>query len=162
MKTAETIWQARKKAPGLVLLPPHHALYREYSRKINAVYGTYTDLVELWKKLRPYEMNTLLVSEDMMGQLLKIPELHNSAAGMNFANSGKMITPFGATLLCARNMPFSGIIALDKRYALELVQCGDVSVEYDKLIDRQLERAAITSTAGFAKIFDGASKVLSV
>ena len=28
VKTAETIWQARKKCPGLVLLPPHHELYR--------------------------------------------------------------------------------------------------------------------------------------
>ena len=46
VKTAETIWQAKKKAPGLVMLPSHHGLYREYSRKINAVYGTYTDLVE--------------------------------------------------------------------------------------------------------------------
>ena len=46
VKTAETIWQAKKKAPGLVLLPPHHQLYREYSRKVNAIYGQYTDLVE--------------------------------------------------------------------------------------------------------------------
>ena len=46
VKTAETIWQARKKCPGLVLLPPHPDLYREYSRKVNAVYEQYTDLVE--------------------------------------------------------------------------------------------------------------------
>ena len=44
--TAETIWQARKKCPELVLLPPHHHLYREYSRKVNAIYDQYTDLVE--------------------------------------------------------------------------------------------------------------------
>ena len=44
--TAETIWQARKKCPSLVLLPPHLPLYREYSRKINAIYDQYTDLVE--------------------------------------------------------------------------------------------------------------------
>ena len=46
VKTAETIWQARQKAPHLITLPPHHALYREYSRKVNAIYGQYTDLVE--------------------------------------------------------------------------------------------------------------------
>ena len=46
VQTAETIWQARKKCPGLVLLPPHHALYREYSQRVNAIYETYTDLVE--------------------------------------------------------------------------------------------------------------------
>ena len=46
VKTAETIWQARKKCPGLVLLPPHHDLYHEYSRKVNAIYEDYTDLIE--------------------------------------------------------------------------------------------------------------------
>ena len=46
IQTAETIWQAKKKCPGLVLLPPHHDLYREYSRKVNAIYDQYTDLVE--------------------------------------------------------------------------------------------------------------------
>ena len=46
VKTAETIWQARQKAPHLSTLPPHHGLYRGYSRKVNAIYGQYTDLVE--------------------------------------------------------------------------------------------------------------------
>ena len=39
---------------------------------------------------------------------------------------------------------------------------AEVLVEYDKLIDRQLERAAITAICGFGKICDGAAKVLSV
>ena len=34
--------------------------------------------------------------------------------------------------------------------------------EFDKLIDRQLERAAITTTYGFAKIYEDASKALSL
>ena len=46
VKTAETIWQARRKCPDLVLLPPHHDLYREFSHLVNAIYGQYTDLVE--------------------------------------------------------------------------------------------------------------------
>ena len=46
IRTAETIWQAKKKCPDLVLLPPHHDLYREYSKKVNAIYDEYTDLVE--------------------------------------------------------------------------------------------------------------------
>jgi hypothetical protein len=54
------------------------------------------------------------------------------------------------------------IIGLDKNYALELVRAGDVLVEYDKLIDRQLERAAITTISGFCKICKGASAVLNV
>ena len=44
--TAETVSQARRKCPGLILLPPHHDKYRHYSRLINAVYSQYTDMVE--------------------------------------------------------------------------------------------------------------------
>ena len=54
------------------------------------------------------------------------------------------------------------LVALDKSCALEMVTAAEVSVEYDKLIDRQLERAAITSVAGFAKIFPDAVRVLKV
>ena len=46
VQTAETIGQARRKCPELVLLPPHHDLYRQYSRRVNAIYDEYTDLVE--------------------------------------------------------------------------------------------------------------------
>lgn len=46
VKTAETIWQARRKCPNLVLLSAHHQKYRRYSRLVNAIYDRYTDLVE--------------------------------------------------------------------------------------------------------------------
>lgn len=46
VQTAETIWQAKQKAPTLITLPPHHALYKQYSRAVNEIYGQYTDLVE--------------------------------------------------------------------------------------------------------------------
>ena len=46
IQTAETVWQAKQKCPNLILLPPHHGLYAQYSRRINTIYGQYTDLVE--------------------------------------------------------------------------------------------------------------------
>ncbi|MBR0025685.1 MAG: DNA polymerase IV, partial [Clostridia bacterium] len=46
IKTAESVYQALKKCPDLILLPPHHDLYHEYCRKINAIYAEYTDQVE--------------------------------------------------------------------------------------------------------------------
>lgn len=46
IKTAETVWQAKKKCPELVLVPPHHDRYSEISKAVNAVYLEYTDLVE--------------------------------------------------------------------------------------------------------------------
>ena len=46
VKTAETIWQAKKKCPDLITLPPHHEKYGEMSKMINEIYLDYTDLVE--------------------------------------------------------------------------------------------------------------------
>ncbi|MEG2959630.1 MAG: phage major capsid protein, partial [Oscillospiraceae bacterium] len=80
----------------------------------------------------------------------------------NFQGTGKLETPLGAKLLRTNAVPDGKIIGLDKRYALEMVKGSDVMVEYDKLIDRQLERAAITSISGFAKLFNEAGKVLAI
>lgn len=44
--TAETIWQAKKKCPDLVLVPPHHDKYYEFSKLVNEIYDTFTDMVE--------------------------------------------------------------------------------------------------------------------
>lgn len=46
VKTAEPIWQAKRKCPNLVTVPPHHEIYQEYSEKINRIYLDYTDQVE--------------------------------------------------------------------------------------------------------------------
>ena len=46
IKTAETIYQALKKCPQLVLVRSHHSFYEEISKKCNDIYKDYTDLVE--------------------------------------------------------------------------------------------------------------------
>ena len=46
VETAETIWQARKKCPNLVIVPPHHNLYHEYSCRVMDIYKRYTDRIE--------------------------------------------------------------------------------------------------------------------
>ena len=122
----------------------------------------YDQLVEFWGKFDPYTMNTILCSTGTMTNLLKIPELQNPLTGLNFQGTGKVGSPLGAQLHRTSAVADGVIIGLDNRYALELVRAGDVLVEYDKLIDRQLERAAITSISGFGKICDGAAAVLNV
>lgn len=44
--TAETIWQAKRKCPELVVVPPHHDLYYQYSKQVKDIYCRYTDHVE--------------------------------------------------------------------------------------------------------------------
>ena len=121
---------------------------------------SYEALLDFWSRFDPYSMNTLLVSGDMMLAMLKLPEFQNPLTGLNFQGTGALTTPLGARLLRSSAMPAGTLIGLDKHYALEQVSGSEILVEYDKLIDRQLERAAITSISGFAKLFPGASKVL--
>ena len=120
----------------------------------------YADLLKLWSRFDDFEMNLLLASPDMMLDMLSISEFKDPAAGLNFQATGTLQTPMGATLLKSNAVPAGRIIALDKRFALEMVTVGGITVEYDKLIDTQLERAAITSISGFSKIFPDAVKVL--
>ena len=123
---------------------------------------TYEDLLKFWNSFEPYQLNTLLAGVDTMPKLLGMSQMQDAVAGLDFHGTGKLITPMGAKVLRSSAVPAGKIIGLDKNYALEMVKAGDVMVEYDKLIDRQLERAAITTISGYAKIFDEASRVLDV
>lgn len=46
VKTAEAIFEAKRKCPELVTLPPLYKEYEEYSLKAREIYGRYTDMVE--------------------------------------------------------------------------------------------------------------------
>ena len=123
---------------------------------------SYGALLDFWSQFDPYTMNTMLVSSDMMLAMLKLAEFQNPLTGLNFQGTGTLTSPLGAKLLRTSAMPAGTIIGLDKNYALEQICGSEITVEYDKLIDRQLERAAITSISGFAKLFTDAAKVLTV
>ena len=123
---------------------------------------TYTDLVDFWNKFSSFNLTTLIASPDALAKILKLGEFRDAYTGLDFHSTGKLITPFGAELYKSADVPAGTIIGLDKNCALEKVQAGGIVTEYDKLIDRQLERASITSVAGFAKIYAEASKTLSL
>lgn len=46
VKTTDTVWQARRKCPGIVFVPPRHGLYRQISERVNEIYHEYTDYLE--------------------------------------------------------------------------------------------------------------------
>ena len=133
---------------------------------------THEDLLKLWTELAPYELNTILASTPEMQKILSLSQfqdsnagldfqVQDSNAGLDFQATGRIFTPLGASLFHTPELEGGKIIGLDKNCALEMVQAGGVVTDYDKLIDRQLERAAVTCTAGFSKIFTEASKVMS-
>ena len=133
---------------------------------------THEDLLKLWTELAPYELNTILASTPEMQKIFSLSQLQdsnagfdfqvqNSNAGLDFQATGRIFTPLGASLFHTPELEGGKIIGLDKTCALEMVQVGGVVTDYDKLIDRQFERAAVTCTAGFSKIFTEASKVMN-
>ncbi len=46
VKTGDTVWQAQKKCPDIIIVPPRFKEYMDYSRKVKAIYARYTDLIE--------------------------------------------------------------------------------------------------------------------
>jgi hypothetical protein len=121
----------------------------------------YSDLVNLWASLNPYKLSTMIMTGNTMVKLLNMDEFKDSNAGLNFHGTGNLITPFGTEVLRFDDWDDDVVIGIDKNYALEKVQAGDVVTDYDKLIDRQLERATITTITGFSPIFNDACKLLT-
>ena len=46
IKTAETVFSAKKKCPGLIIATPHYDEYVKYSKLVNDIYAKYTDIIE--------------------------------------------------------------------------------------------------------------------
>ena len=46
IKTAETVYSAKRKCPDLVIVPPHHGEYARISRAVNEIYSRFTDIYE--------------------------------------------------------------------------------------------------------------------
>ena len=122
---------------------------------------SYADFLKLWGSLAPYQLNAIAAGTGGIQKLLQISEFKDAQAGLNFQGTGKLVTPLGAALVHVPGMEEGKIIALDKNCALEMVQAGDVLVDSDKLIDRQLEKISVSAIAGFARIFEGAAQGVS-
>lgn len=117
----------------------------------------YDSVMKFWTQLDPYEMNIMLMSNDMA---ISFPQKLIPEIDSQYPYYG--VTSFGAKTIRSGVVPEGTIIGLDKRFALEMVQIGDVNVDYEKLIDKQFERSAICVTTGFSKIYGDASIVLKV
>ncbi len=46
VKTGEPLWQAKRKCPDILFVPPHFELYQQYSRLAKEIYADYTSQVE--------------------------------------------------------------------------------------------------------------------
>lgn len=123
---------------------------------------TYDDFVKLWLSLQPYTMTTLVANPTTISEILKISEFKDANAGLDFHGTGKLVTPFGAEIIVSEYVGDKAIIGLDRNYAIEKVQASPITTDFDKIIDRQIERATISTIVGFAPIFSSAMQVLTL
>lgn len=120
---------------------------------------TYQDLLSIWTELQPCNLTTLVMSKSDIAKLLAMPEFRDANAGLNFHGTGNLITPFGAQIISYDFIDEGSVIAIDKNLAIEKVQAGGIVTEFDKLIDCQFERAAISTIVGFSTIYGDAIAV---
>lgn len=120
----------------------------------------YNNLLTLWASFDLFKLTTLVVGTEALAKILKMEEFRDSAAGLNFHATGSLVTPFGAEIIHFPGLDGRAIFAIDKTGAIEKVQAGGIVTDFDRLIDRQLERASVTVTSGFAKIYNDAAKIV--
>jgi len=120
----------------------------------------YSDFVGAWSEFIPYNMTHMIVGRGLIPNLFTLPEFTDSTAGFNFSATGNVGTPLGAEILICDEIKNNDVFVVDKNYAIEKVQAGGVLTEFDKLIDRQLERATISTITGFSPIYDKAAMII--
>lgn len=124
---------------------------------------TYDEIVKFYMEFKEgYDVNTVLAPKDILTAILLMEEFKDPQAGFNFQKTGQMVNPIGSKWLRADIIEDGTIIALDKRYCLEEVTVANTMVEYDKIINRQIERAAVSEIKGFNKIYKDSAKILKL
>lgn len=166
VKTAEAVWEAKRKCPELVTLPPDYKKYHEYSLKAREIYARYTDLIEpfgideCWLDVTG---STLLfgsgeqiankIREDIkceLGITISVGVSFNKV----FAKLGSdMKKPDAVTVLSRDNfkqkvwpLPVSDLLFVGKKTAEKLNQngiftVGDVTQCDDEMLNRLLGKA---------------------
>ena len=120
---------------------------------------TYTSLIEIWAKLKPYTMKTLIVSPKAMQIILSIPEFLNPQTGLNFQGTGVLNNPLGTKIIYSKLLDKITVIALDKDFTLNHIIAQYLNIESDKIIDKQLNKSVITMRYAFSKLFKEAAYV---
>jgi nucleotidyltransferase/DNA polymerase involved in DNA repair len=77
VSTGEAIWQAQRKCPDLIVVPPHFDIYAKYSALARDIYRRYTD------KIEPMGLDEAWC--DITGSLLLFESVENITNGIRKA-----------------------------------------------------------------------------
>lgn len=167
----ESVRKQRIEAFGVIL----RSLGAQLSRAINssavktlsdAAGGTtysggisYAALASFWASMSSYDMDVMLCSPAMMADILALDEMKYCVT--DFMSSGRVVTPYGVTIIKAPGLEEGTAVGIDSKCAAEVIFGGDVVVDIDKLISTQCDEIAASVLCGAAVLTSGAVKKLS-
>lgn len=120
---------------------------------------TYAALASFWASMKTFDMDVMLCPPAMMADILALDEMKYCVS--DFMSSGKVVTPYGVTIVKCPDLTAGTAIGIDSKCAAEAVYGTDVIVDFDKLISTQCDEVAASIMCGFSVLSSGAVKVLA-
>jgi hypothetical protein len=114
-------------------------------------------------ELKPYNLNVIAGSSLSLRDAFALSEMANPFAGIDLKIPGReVVGPVSSRLVRVDSSNSYRILyGFDKDCALQMIQSGDITIDSDKTIDSQLDKAGISITAGFYKLFSNSAKMLA-
>ncbi len=119
----------------------------------------YSDLSAFWASLSQYDMTTIVTTPAVMADILALDEMKYCVN--DFMSSGRVVTPYGVTIVKCSNLTSDMLVGIDNTCALESIFATDVIVDFDKLMSTQCEEIACSVMVGFSKVASGAVAVMN-
>ncbi len=116
----------------------------------------YEDLIKLRTSFTDCEPNIILANSSTMQDLLGLEELKSPQTILSFSGASVTSAMLGLMFFIVNSMPATTLLAIDKNSALEKIQ-GELIFDWDRLIERQMERIVFSIIGGFAKMFTGSA-----
>lgn len=167
----ESVRKQRLEAFGVIL----RGLGAQISRAINAKCATvlatgassetysgsisYAALASFWASMSGYDMDVMLCSPAMMASILALPEMKYCVT--DFMSSGKVVTPYGVTIIKCPSLDDDVALGIDSACAAEVIYGTDVIVDFDKLISTQCDEIAASILCGVSVLTSAAVKKLA-
>ena len=123
---------------------------------------SYQHLLEMWTKLKPYNLNTIISSPKTLQKILTINEISSPQTGMNFQQTGVLTTTLGAKIICTSAIEDNILLGMDKNFTLDFITSQDLKIEDDKIVDKQQKKIVITKRYAFVKLFKDAAVLAKI
>ena len=125
----------------------------------------YADVVKLWSAFGSYTPNVIIGASSTISALLNVDQVKDLHTDAHIHGCNQFINPASANLIVHESLKtndFEKLLVFDKDFAVQMVQSGNLTIEYDKVIDQQLNQAAISVIRGFSPICTDAIKCLQI